>query len=323
MKILVTGGAGYIGSQTCKQLSELNHELLVFDNLSTGFIDNVQWSEFIKGDLLDKKLLNDSIKKFKPDSVIHFAAKAYVGESNENPMAYFATNVSGSINLFESLIENKVKHVVFSSTCATYGQPTKTPISESVNQNPINPYGQSKLLVENILKTISKVHDLSFVAFRYFNAAGADPESGLIEKHDPETHLIPLAVKSALENFELDVYGSDFDTSDGSAIRDFVHVKDLAKAHILGLERINNDSKNEFFNLGSGAGVSVFEVLNTLKSMGYSPKFSIKSKREGDPAVLIADATKAKTILGWNPINSNIKEILTSVLDATTKSHSN
>lgn len=323
MKILVTGGAGYIGSQTCKQLSELNHELLVFDNLSTGFIDNVQWSEFIKGDLLDKKLLNDSIKKFKPDSVMHFAAKAYVGESNENPMAYFATNVSGSINLFESLIENKVKHVVFSSTCATYGQPTKTPISESVNQNPINPYGQSKLLVENILKTISKVHDLSFVAFRYFNAAGADPESGLIEKHDPETHLIPLAVKSALENFELDVYGSDFDTSDGSAIRDFVHVKDLAKAHILGLERINNDSKNEFFNLGSGAGVSVFEVLNTLKSMGYSPKFSIKSKREGDPAVLIADATKAKTILGWNPINSNIKEILTSVLDATTKSHSN
>ncbi len=323
MKILVTGGAGYIGSQTCKQLSELNHELLVFDNLSTGFIDNVQWSEFIKGDLLDKKLLNDSIKKFKPDSVIHFAAKAYVGESNENPMAYFATNVSGSINLFESLIENKVKHVVFSSTCATYGQPTKTPISESVNQNPINPYGQSKLLVENILKTISKVHDLSFVAFRYFNAAGADPESGLIEKHDPETHLIPLAVKSALENFELDVYGSDFDTSDGSAIRDFVHVKDLAKAHILGLERINNDSKNEFFNLGSGAGVSVFEVLNTLKSMGYAPKFSIKSKREGDPAVLIADATKAKTILGWNPINSNIKEILTSVLDATTKSHSN
>lgn len=316
-RILVTGGAGYVGSQTCFELSKKGYELLVYDNLSTGFKKNVRWSDLVVGDLLDKKTLFDSISKFKPDAVMHFAAKAYVGESVENPLKYFQNNVAGTLNLLDCMLANSVNKFVFSSTCATYGEPTTDKITENSPQNPINPYGQSKLIVEQILDTISKSHDFNFVAFRYFNAAGADAESSLIETHDPETHLIPLAILSAVSDFELEVFGCDFDTNDGSAVRDYIHVKDLALAHIVGLEKIQGPGKNEFFNLGSGTGVSVLEVIKTLKSLEVSPKYKIVERRQGDPSSLVADPSKAQRLLNWYPRFSEIGQILSSVIEVS------
>lgn len=317
MRILVTGGAGYIGSQTCFELNKKGHELLVYDNLSTGYEKNVRWCDLIVGDLLDKKALFDSISKFKPDAVMHFAAKAYVGESVEFPLKYYSNNVLGTLNLIDCMMENNVNKFVFSSTCATYGESTAEKITENSTQIPINPYGQSKLIVEQILNSISKSHNFLFVAFRYFNAAGADIESLLSETHDPETHLIPLAIRSATSDFELEVYGDDFDTKDGSAVRDYIHVKDLALAHIIGLESIHGKSKNQFFNLGTGTGVSVFEVLGVLKSLGMSPKYKIVSRRPGDPSSLVADPSKVQMMLNWYPRFSEIDQILSSVIEVS------
>lgn len=315
-RILVTGGAGFIGSQTCKELSKNGYEVLVYDNLSTGFRDNIKWSEFVEGDLLDREKLSGTLSSFKPDGVIHFAASAYVGESVLNPIKYFKNNVIGTLNLIETMLELKIKKLVFSSTCATYGISNSKKISEADVQKPINPYGQSKLIIENILREISQVDELSFVAFRYFNAAGADLDLELVERHNPETHLIPLAIQSAISDYELKVFGNDYPTADGTAVRDYIHVQDLAEAHILGLQNITGNARNEFFNLGTGQGISVFEIIDVIKNFGLTPKFSITKRRDGDPPVLVSDATKIKNFLGWQAKYSDVETIINSVLRA-------
>jgi UDP-arabinose 4-epimerase len=318
LKVLVTGGAGYIGSQTCKHLNALGHEVLVYDNLSTGFKENLKWGNFIEGDIRDEKLLSKTLINFKPTGVIHFAASAYVAESVENPEKYFSNNVAGSLILLSTMVDAGIENLVFSSTCATYGIPSSTPIDELANQNPINPYGKSKLMVEQALRDISEKGKLKFAALRYFNAAGADSESELIEKHTPETHLIPLALRATYGNYQLKIFGNDFDTFDGTAVRDYVHVMDLAYAHSSALDfLVNKIGKNEFINLGTGKGISVLEIVKTLQNLGLNPNFEIVERRIGDPAILVANAEKATKLLSWTPKHSSIEEIISSVIQAS------
>lgn len=309
-KILVTGGAGYIGSHTCKLLNSKGYEPIVLDNLTTGYHDFVKWGILELGDLHDTRFVTDVLKKYLPDAVIHFASSAYVGESVENPLKYYRNNVGGALSLLESMYQAQIKNIVFSSTCATYGIPNIKIISEECPQNPINPYGQSKLMIEKILSDLAKKQQINQISLRYFNAAGADSSCEIGERHDPETHLIPLAIRSALSGSVLKVFGSDFPTIDGTAIRDYIHVEDLASAHVLAIESLLAGTNSDFINLGTGVGSSVKDIIKSLKSIGLEVNVEMTSRREGDPAYLVADASRASRVLGWKPNYTNITQIL-------------
>lgn len=313
--ILVTGGAGYIGSHVVKTLQQQGYGVLVLDNLVYGhrnIVEEVLQAELIVGDICDRPLLDEIFATYNIVAVMHFAAYAYVGESVKKPAKYYRNNVAGTVNLLEAMVEANVKKFVFSSTCATYGVPEIVPITEAESQNPINPYGASKLMVERILADFDKAYELNYVCFRYFNAAGADPDGQLGEDHTPETHLIPLVLQTALGIREsISIFGTDYSTTDGSCIRDYIHVMDLAQAHILGLEHLLDGGQSEVFNLGNGNGFSVKQVIETAKQVTGKPIKVIEAERRpGDPPILIGSYDKAKNILGWQPIFSELKDIL-------------
>jgi len=302
-KILITGGAGYIGSHVNKGLYNKGLDTLIIDNLINGHSNFVKWGSFLLADLANKDQLRLIFERHSIDAVMHFAAFAYVGESVTKPRKYYHNNVSNTLNLLDVMIEFNVKKIILSSTCATYGIPEEIPITENHQQCPINPYGRTKLIIENILADYEKAYDLRYVSLRYFNAAGADPEGEIGEWHDPETHLIPIVLQAASKNNDvIQIFGTDYDTKDGTCIRDYIHVTDLAQAHILALEYLNADGKERVFNLGNGNGFSVRDVIECARNLTKS-EISVKEveRRPGDPPVLIGNANKALTVLGWTP----------------------
>ncbi len=308
-KILVTGGAGYIGSHCVLALLKQGYDVVVFDNLATGHIETISTLKkygnvnFYQGDLLHSTYLNTVFKQTNIDAVIHFAAFSQVGESVKDPQKYYINNVCGTINLLKVMLENNAKKIVFSSTAATYGEPQYTPIDEKHPQNPINPYGQTKLIIEKIMDDYDKAYGLCSVRLRYFNVAGADSEKRVGEWHEPETHLIPNILKSTFSNGKtFEMYGTDYDTKDGTCIRDYINVEDLAEAHVLALDYLNSGGKTNFFNLGTNDGNSVKEVFSACEEVTNKKiDVNICPKREGDPAILVADNSKAKQILNWQP----------------------
>ncbi len=311
-RILVTGGAGYIGSHTVKLLEEKGFEVVVYDNLSNGHEEAVLNSRFVKGDILERAKLDDLLTEIEFDAVIHFAAFIEVGESVKKPLEFFNNNVSGTLNLLSLLKKHGVKKFVFSSTAAVYGNPDKTPIEEDFDLKPINPYGNTKLTVEKVLGDMSVAGDINYIALRYFNASGAD-ESGLIgESHNPETHLIPLVLKTAKgERDSIKIFGTDYPTKDGTCIRDYIHVNDLANAHVLALNYLLDGGDSDVFNCGYGVGYSVREIIDTAKKVtGVDFKVEEAERREGDPAVLVADNEKIKRVLGWQPVHNDIEFII-------------
>ncbi len=315
-KILVTGGAGYVGSHCLKKLVDLKYDCIVYDNLSRGFKELVRGAPLVVGDIRDKEKLNSLFKLHKFDAVMHFAALAYVGESVREPIMYWDNNVFGTKTLLEVAVENNVKKIVFSSTCAVYGQPDFLPISEVAPTNPINPYGQTKLACETLMDNLDVAHQLKSIRFRYFNAAGADYKSNLGELHNPETHLLPLVIEAALKKGPpINIFGNDFDTPDGSAIRDYVHVNDLADAHIIGLDYLLRGGQSSVVNLGTGVGTSVLDILKLVEAILKRPvPFKNQMRRPGDPAKLIADPKFAAEILGWNA-KLNISDIIFDALE--------
>lgn len=314
MAILVTGGAGYIGSHTVKLLQEKGYDLVVFDNLVYGHQDiaDILHTNLIIGDLGDRPLLDQLFKNHNIEAVIHFAAYAYVEESMKNPAKYYQNNVVSSLNLLEAMEKAGVKKIVFSSTSAIYGIPETIPIPETHPQNPINTYGYTKLVIEKMLADFQRAYDWEYVAFRYFNAAGADPDAIIGEDHDPETHLIPLIIHTALGKREsITIFGEDYDTPDGTCIRDYIHVTDLAHAHLLGLEYLLKGGKSEIFNLGNGSGFSVKEVIEATKKVTQiNFKVNKGDRRAGDPPMLVASSEKARQILGWQPQYPHIETII-------------
>jgi UDP-glucose-4-epimerase GalE len=311
--ILVTGGAGYIGSHTCKLLAESGYEPVTYDNLSTGHEIFVKWGPLVVGDLHDTARLAKTIALRRPVGVIHFAASAYVGESVADPFKYYWNNVGGTLSLLEAMRLGGTRNIVFSSTCATYGVPQTRLIDEEVRQNPINPYGQSKLMIEQILRDLSARDELRFIALRYFNAAGADEDGELGEWHEPETHLIPLAIQSATGGARLKVFGTDFDTSDGTAVRDYVHVEDLARGHLSAIEHLVSGGTSDAINLGTGCGSSVREVIGFLERLGVPVDCVNSGRRDGDPAYLVADNRKAGRVLNWAPAYGIAETLATAV----------
>ncbi|EHC15129.1 UDP-glucose 4-epimerase GalE [Fischerella thermalis CCMEE 5273] len=314
--ILVTGGAGYIGSHAVSALLQAGYEVLILDNLVYGhrdLVEKVLQVELVVGDTSDRALLDQLFQSLDIAAVMHFSAYAYVGESVTDPAKYYRNNVVGTLTLLEAMMAASVNKFVFSSTCATYGVPQIIPIPENHPQNPINPYGATKLMVERILSDFDTAYGLKSVIFRYFNAAGADPNGKLGEDHNPETHLIPLVLQTALGKREsISVFGTDYPTADGTCIRDYIHVNDLADAHVLGLEYLLRGGDSEVFNLGNGNGFSVKEVIETAKSItGRDIKVVECDRRPGDPPVLIGSSDKARKILNWQPQYSSLKEIIT------------
>ncbi|MDD5578208.1 MAG: UDP-glucose 4-epimerase GalE [Methylobacter sp.] len=312
--VLIVGGAGYIGSHTNKVLTNKGYNTIVLDNLDYGHKDFVKWGEFILGDLNDIGLLRLIFNKYNIEAVMHFAAYAYVGESVENPEKYYINNVANTLNILKVMREFSCNKFIFSSSCATYGNPITIPIDENHPQVPINPYGRSKLMVENVLQDYSEAYGFKFVSLRYFNAAGADIDQEIGEQHDPETHLIPLVLEAALgKRSEIKVYGVDYETRDGSAIRDYIHVLDLAQAHLLALEYLNQGRESNIFNLSNGEGYSVLEVIDVVKKVtGKDFNVIIDKRRPGDPAILIGDSTKASQILNWKPEYFQLDTIIKS-----------
>ena len=310
--ILIVGGAGYIGSHVNKFLHRSGFKTVVFDSLVYGSREFVKWGEFVLGDLADKDQLRLCFKRYKIDAVMHFSAFAYVGESVIHPARYYLNNVSNTLNLLEVMREEKVRYFIFSSTCATYGVPEKTPIAEDHPQNPVNPYGKSKLMIEDILEDYDKAYGIRHVNLRYFNAAGADPEGEIGERHDPETHLIPLAVYSALgARDDIKIFGTDYPTKDGTCIRDYIHVSDLADAHIKALGYLMDKDTSNSFNLGNGIGHSVREIIDAVKRISRKDVRVVESeRREGDPPVLISNYKKAVDVLGWRPRYADIDTIV-------------
>jgi UDP-arabinose 4-epimerase len=321
--VLVTGGAGYIGSHTCKALALGGYVPVAYDNLSIGNISSVKWGPFIQGDLLDEDKLNQTFKQYDFSGVIHFAAKAYVGESIQNPIKYFEGNVSSTISLLKSMQLVRNSRLVFSSSCATYGEPEVERISEKVLQNPINPYGISKHVCETLIQSVAKTNSLKFGILRYFNAAGADADGEIGELHEPETHLIPLALKAAIADSSFNVFGGDFDTNDGSAVRDYIHVTDLANAHVRAFNRLNEGVDSFTCNLGSGVGYSVLEIMNEIRTLFPKFSYSVVERRPGDPARLVADASLAEKLLGFTPVLSGLDNILNSSLKWELSQHQN
>lgn len=310
-RILVTGGAGYIGSHTAKLLKASGFEPVVLDNLSTGHRRAVKWGPLIEHDLSDPAAIRNILTIQRIGAVIHFAANAYVGESMRDPRKYFRNNVVSTLNLLEGMLDAGVKHIVFSSSCATYGIPEAVPIQEDQPQRPVNPYGESKLFIERALHWYAKAYGFCWMALRYFNAAGADPDGELGEWHDPETHLIPLAMRAALDDREpVEIYGIDYPTPDGTAVRDYIHVTDLADAHLLALRHLISGGSCAALNLGTGRGHSVREVIAAVeKASGRRVITRLAGRRAGDPPALVADAAKAEAILGWKPRYSALKTI--------------
>ncbi len=310
--ILVTGGAGFIGSHAAKALARAGYLPVTYDNLVYGHVEAVKWGPFVAGDIGDKAKLIETIRRYDIKAVIHFAAYAYVGESMVKPAVYFDNNVAKSLTLFDALIETGVRHVVFSSTCATYGMPDQMPITEDTPQRPVNPYGESKLMVERILHWYGVAHGLKSVSLRYFNAAGSDPDGEIGEDHDPETHLIPLVLDAALgRRAAIDILGVDYPTPDGSCQRDFIHVTDLADAHVKALVYLEQGGATTAVNLGTGRGYSVREVIAGAERVtGRRVPRREMPRRAGDPAVLIADPSRAASVLGWIPIHSDLETIL-------------
>lgn len=324
--ILVTGGAGYIGSHAVLSLQESGYDVLVLDNLVYGhreLVEQVLKAELIVGDIGDRSLLDQIFASRKIAAVMHFAAYAYVGESVSDPAKYYRNNVVGTLTLLEAMLAANVKKLVFSSTCATYGIPKSVPIPEDHPQAPINPYGASKLMVERILADFSVAHDFRSVCFRYFNACGADPQGRLGEDHNPETHLIPLVLLAALGKRDLiSVFGTDYPTPDGTCIRDYIHVCDLASAHVLGLEYLLKEGASTVFNLGNGNGFSVREVIDAAEQVtGKKIKVVECDRRPGDPPALVGSGARAREILGWQPQYAEIGKILTHAWNWHQKRH--
>jgi UDP-glucose 4-epimerase len=313
--ILVTGGAGYIGSHTVLALLQAGYEVIILDNLVYGhrdLVEKVLQVELIEGDTGDRSLLDNLFSTRNIAAVMHFSAYAYVGESVTDPAKYYRNNVVGTLTLLEAMLAASIKKFVFSSTCATYGVPEIVPITEDHPQNPINPYGATKLMVERILSDFHTAYDFKSVRFRYFNAAGADPHGRLGEDHNPETHLIPLVLQTALGKREfISIFGTDYPTPDGTCVRDYIHVNDLADAHVLGLKYLLDGGESEVFNLGNGNGFSVREVIETAKLVtGREIPVIECDRRPGDPPSLIGSADKARKILNWQPQYSSLKDIL-------------
>ena len=315
MKLLVLGGAGYIGSHTATELLDNGHEVVIADNLVTGYREAIpEKATFYQGDLRDKDFLVDLLTKEKVDAVIHFAAFSLVGESVTNPLKYYENNLYGTKVLLDAMIETGVDKIVFSSTAATYGEPENIPILESDRTCPTNPYGETKLAMEKMISWAAKAHGLHFVSLRYFNACGAHKSGKIGEAHNPESHLIPLVLQVPNGKREfVSIYGNDYDTPDGTCIRDYIHVTDLAKAHILAVEYLMNGGESDIFNLGNGVGYSVKEVIETARKVtGHPIPAKEEARRAGDPARLVASGEKARKILGWEPEIKDLADIISS-----------
>ena len=315
MKLLVLGGAGYIGSHTATELLDNGHEVVIADNLVTGYREAVpEKATFYQGDLRDKDFLVDLLTKEKVDAVIHFAAFSLVGESVTNPLKYYENNLYGTKVLLDAMIETGVDKIVFSSTAATYGEPENIPILESDRTCPTNPYGETKLAMEKMISWAAKAHGLHFVSLRYFNACGAHKSGKIGEAHNPESHLIPLVLQVPNGKREfVSIYGNDYDTPDGTCIRDYIHVTDLAKAHILAVEYLMNGGESDIFNLGNGVGYSVKEVIETARKVtGHPIPAKEEARRAGDPARLVASGEKARKIFGWEPEIKDLADIISS-----------
>jgi len=310
--VLVVGGAGYIGSHMVKMLLESDYKVVILDNLSGGYRDAIVGGKFEYVDLADKAALERVFKKYQFYGVMHFASYIQVGESVIKPAMYYENNVVNTLNLLDVMVKHDVKSFVFSSTAAIFGEPEYTPIDENHPKNPINPYGRSKLMIEEILQDYDKAYGLKSIRLRYFNAAGADPEGLLGERHEPETHLIPLILQAASGRREnIRVFGRDYDTPDGTCIRDYIHIADLCSAHLLALEKLINEKKSYVYNLGNGNGFSVQEVIDTARTVtGKEIQVIDEVRRQGDPAVLVADATLAKNELGWHPQYYDLSKIV-------------
>ncbi len=309
---LIVGGAGYIGSHMTLMLHELGHHVIVLDNLSTGFEDAVIGAEFIQGDIHDSEKLDEVFNKYNIDIVMHFAAHIDVGESVRDPFKYYRNNVVGTQTLLERMVSNQVSNFIFSSTAAIFGEPEYIPIDEAHIKKPINPYGHSKLMVEQMLESYDQAYGLKSICLRYFNAAGADPKTRVGERHDPETHLIPLVLQAASGRREnISIFGNDYDTEDGTCVRDYIHIVDLCNAHLLSAKLLLQENCSQRFNLGNGNGYSVKQLIDVAKEItSKSIKVLHASRRAGDPARLVADAAQAREMLGWAPKYSNLAEIV-------------
>lgn len=315
MAILVLGGAGYIGSHTALELVKAGNEVVIADNLVTGYRKAIpEGAKFYEGDLRDSDFLDNLFHQEKIDAVIHFAAYSLVGESVTNPLKYYDNNLYGTKVLLEAMVKNNVGKIVFSSTAATYGEPENIPILESDRTCPTNPYGETKLAMEKMFKWTAEAHGLRYVSLRYFNACGADESGTIGEAHNPESHLIPLILQVPNGKREtISIYGTDYDTPDGTCIRDYIHVTDLAQAHILAVQYLNNGGESDIFNLGNGVGYSVREVVETARKVtGHPIPATETSRRAGDPARLVASSEKAKSVLGWKPVHDSLEEIIAS-----------
>ena len=310
--ILVTGGAGYIGSHTCKALARADYLPVVYDNLVYGHEWAVKWGPLEKGDIADRARLDEVIIKYRPVAIIHLAAYTYVEESVIDPGKYYRNNVIGSLTILEAMRDHGIDKIIFSSTCATYGMPKSIPIRENHPQSPINPYGASKLMIERMLKDFEIAHDIRSINLRYFNAAGADPDSEIGEDHNPETHLIPLVLDTAAGKLpEITVFGNNYDTPDGTCIRDYIHVADLAEAHLLSLKALEQGMPSAAYNLGNGQGFSVKDVIDKASMVtDRKIKTIIGQRRAGDPARLVGDSRKISKELGWKPQYKNLEAII-------------
>ncbi len=311
-KVLVTGGAGYIGSHTCQALARAGYLPVVYDSLVYGHDWAVQWGPLERGDIRDSARLDEVMRLYEPCAVVHFAAFAYVGESVHDPSKYYLNNVAGSLSLIDAAQRNGIANFIFSSTCATYGTPERLPITEDSPQNPINPYGASKLMVERMLEDFAAAYGSRFIALRYFNAAGCDADGRIGEDHDPETHLIPLVLDAASgRRPDVTVFGLDYDTRDGTCIRDYVHVCDLASAHVLALGALLSGQPSAKLNLGLGYGFSVLDVINSVERVtGLKVPVVHGARRAGDPAALVSDPTRAMAALGWKPAFTDLDRIV-------------
>jgi UDP-arabinose 4-epimerase len=311
MKILVTGGAGYIGSHTVKELAQAGHSPVVLDDLSRGHPRNVKWGPLVESRCGDEQKVYEALLEHKIEAVIHFAAFAYVGESVQQPRLYFENNVVETLRLLNAMNRAQVRRIVFSSTCATYGDAKLVPIDESHPQHPVNPYGESKLFVEKMLAALGEAEALQWVALRYFNASGADPDGELGEDHDPEPHLIPRAILNVLGKANLQVFGTDYPTPDGTAVRDYIHVKDLASAHLKSVQHLADGGRSLAMNLGTGKGASVMEVIRAIeKCSGRKTSAVMAPRREGDPPELVANPALARSVLDWECRYSDLDTIV-------------
>ncbi len=310
--ILVTGGAGYIGSHTCKYLSLSGFNPIVYDNFTTGHKKFIKWGDYIEGNIGDKNSFSYALKKYNPIAIIHFAGISSVKESIDKPKKYHNENVKSFENMIDVIQEFGVKNFIFSSSAAVYSSDSEMPLSEDSKLSPITPYGQNKVDIENILKNLELKQKIKYVILRYFNATGADLDCEVGELHDPETHLIPNLINSQINNKTAYIYGNDYKTSDGTTVRDYIHVYDLAIGHIKALNYLLENKESNIFNLGSGKGYSILKIIKVFKNLNLDIKYEFLPRREGDIAELIADITKAKKILGWLPINSEIETIIST-----------